>query len=273
MVNRTLYAFTVFDGRSFILKRKESWYAVIGGVVGAILTMVVFSFLPMGAQSQSDANFGKVTCSELEVVRPGGTRGAWIFVNDDGGRVMVFGKNGTLKDDMNLLYGDGGFVGVVGNNGTPQATMAVWEGEESGGRIHVYGPDKLPGREFGFPKATIAGSEDGGTINLRSASGGSIRMRTDSDTAHILVNGKSHLHGLYRAAEMGVNEDGGVVLVRGIKGKSGVHIGVDENGGVFAVYDKNADPAVFARVDGKGGIVSVAGKESELKAITSKGLR
>ena len=50
------------------MNTKAGLYAVIGGVVGAVLTMAVGLFLPQAAQSQSDAVFGKITCRELEVV-------------------------------------------------------------------------------------------------------------------------------------------------------------------------------------------------------------
>ena len=49
------------------MKAKERLYAVIGGCVGAVLTMVVCSFLPLGAQSQG-GSFGEITCTGLKVV-------------------------------------------------------------------------------------------------------------------------------------------------------------------------------------------------------------
>ena len=50
------------------MNRKASFYAVIGGCVGAVLTMAVCSVLPIGAQSQSDSVFGEITCTGLKVV-------------------------------------------------------------------------------------------------------------------------------------------------------------------------------------------------------------
>ena len=138
------------NGKDKVMRRKEAFFAVVGGVVGAVLTMATGLFSPLGVQSQAMRNFGKITCTELEVVRPDGTQGAWIYANDDGGRVIVYGRNGTLKKSVNLMYGNGGFVGVFGSNGTTQAGMGVWEGEkgESGGHIHVWGSDKLRGLDF-----------------------------------------------------------------------------------------------------------------------------
>ena len=34
-----------------MMNKKERWYAVIGGCVGAVLTLVVCSFSPLGAQN------------------------------------------------------------------------------------------------------------------------------------------------------------------------------------------------------------------------------
>ena len=52
------------------MNRKERLYAVIGGVVGPVLTMVVCSFSPLGAQSENDAQFDTITCKVLKVVDP-----------------------------------------------------------------------------------------------------------------------------------------------------------------------------------------------------------
>ena len=40
--------------------------------MGAVLTMAVCSFLPLGAQSQSDGVFGEITCTGLKVVNAEG---------------------------------------------------------------------------------------------------------------------------------------------------------------------------------------------------------
>ena len=53
------------------MRRKEAFFAVVGGVVGAVLTMVTGLFSPLGAQDE-DASFGTVTCRELKVVGPAG---------------------------------------------------------------------------------------------------------------------------------------------------------------------------------------------------------
>ena len=92
------------------MKRKESWYAVIGGVVGSVLTIAVCSFSPLGAQSQTDlGNFDKVTCRRL-------------IVEDTDGEPRVM-----LSTDF---YG--GYIGVLDKSSTPAAGIRV--AEHGGGR-------------------------------------------------------------------------------------------------------------------------------------------
>ena len=136
------------------MKKKEAWYAVIGCCVGAVLTLVVCSFSPLGAQSQSDANFGKITCTELEVVRSDGTRAALIFVDEDGtGRVSMIGKD---QNSLGSLFVDesGGGVTLAGKNGGVYVNIC-----EHGGRVDVRGKDK-------GPKAFMDINEDGGIVSV-----------------------------------------------------------------------------------------------------------
>ena len=53
------------------MNTKERLYAVIGGCVGAVLTMVVCSVVPIGAQSKAD-RFGEITCNGIKVVNRNG---------------------------------------------------------------------------------------------------------------------------------------------------------------------------------------------------------
>ena len=52
------------------MNRKERMYAATGSCVRAVVTMVVCSFLPLGAQSENDAQFDTITCKVLKVVDP-----------------------------------------------------------------------------------------------------------------------------------------------------------------------------------------------------------
>ena len=99
------------------MRRKEALYAVIGGVVGAILTMVVGSFSPLGAQSQSDGNFEMVFCKALVVKGTDGGHKVWISSEEKTGHgfILVMGKDVT--EDGGAESGvseDGGFVHVRG---------------------------------------------------------------------------------------------------------------------------------------------------------------
>ena len=113
------------------MKTKEAWYAVVGGCVGAVLTMVVCSFSPLGAQSQSNGNFDMVTCRKLNVVDSDGIA-----------RVAL------------TVFRDAGFVGVLDKNELPRAAMTD---EEHGGGVIVFDKDRKP-------EVVVGVSEVGGTI-------------------------------------------------------------------------------------------------------------
>ena len=91
------------------MKSREAWYAVVGGCVGAVLTLVVCSFFPLGAQSQAD-RFGKISCTGLTVVDPDlGVRvrlgyddrgNAEFYLYDRLGDVM----HSLIRDKNNTLY-------------------------------------------------------------------------------------------------------------------------------------------------------------------------
>ena len=87
------------------MRRKEALFAVIGGSVGAVLVMVVGSFSPLGAQSVSDGNFGKITCTRLEVVRPDGIQAALIFVDEDGGGARKRDREGPKLTRFSIRRG------------------------------------------------------------------------------------------------------------------------------------------------------------------------
>ena len=118
------------------MKAKEHFYAVIGGCIGAVLTLVVCSLSPLGAQSQSDADFGKITCTEIDVVGPDGTLGVWISGGrKHGGLIHVYDKDGISEAFM-FIGKHGGSVGVYGKDGKSSANMGV---DENGGVVNVQG--------------------------------------------------------------------------------------------------------------------------------------
>ena len=71
--------------------------AVLGGCVGAILTMVVCSFTPLGTQAQPDGEFAKITCTELEVMGANGTGTVQILAHEHDRIIAVIGKNRESK--------------------------------------------------------------------------------------------------------------------------------------------------------------------------------
>lgn len=67
-------------------------FAVIGGVVGAVLVMASGSFSPLGAQSESKGNFDEITCRKIRVVASDGKL-AVLISSRYGGRVSMVGKD------------------------------------------------------------------------------------------------------------------------------------------------------------------------------------
>ena len=78
-------------------------YAWIGGIVGATLAITA------GAHNKTD-RFERITCRRLEVVDEEGRTLAAMVIDQFGGRVIVFGKEG----DGNAIVGTNGFGGLVG---------------------------------------------------------------------------------------------------------------------------------------------------------------
>ena len=94
------------------MKRKEVFYAVIGGCVGAVLTMAMSTFSPLGAQSRSDGKFNTITCRELRVMNPDGGIAAVVSGgnhSDSGGVVALFGTDGKPRVSM-FVDANGGFI-------------------------------------------------------------------------------------------------------------------------------------------------------------------
>lgn len=76
-----------------MMNRKASLYAVIGGCVGAVLTMAVCSVIPLGAQN-GDATFGEITCTRLKMVDAVGATLVTLDTFGNGGVVAVMAKRG-----------------------------------------------------------------------------------------------------------------------------------------------------------------------------------
>ena len=116
------------------MRRKEVLYAVIGGIVGAVLTMAVGSVMPIGAQN-GDATFGEITCNRLDVVDAQGN--SYVILSTHQGRSGVVGVYGKESCTAQLRDSEhGGQVIIRGKDGERGAIMEV---DEYGGHVHVTG--------------------------------------------------------------------------------------------------------------------------------------
>lgn len=123
------------------MRRKEALYAVIGGVVGAILAMASGAVFPLGAQSQRDVSFGKITCTELVVADniPHGSQ-VWIMPNS----VSVFhGMNLQTFIGSSPL---GGSVMVSGGDNKDLRSSVTIEASEKDSRIVMFDADGVNGK-------------------------------------------------------------------------------------------------------------------------------
>ena len=123
------------------MKGKEALIGVVGGVVGTVLTLVVCSLSPLGAQSHPDGYFSEIICTGLKVVRPDGQGVVLIGSDEHGGIVHVGGQDGELKVHISTEYG--GIVGV-GKKGK-QLAVGLGVDKHGGGVVMVGKDDKLKG--------------------------------------------------------------------------------------------------------------------------------
>ena len=152
------------------MNRKAGFYAVIGGVVGAVLAMAVCSGLPLGAQSQK-ANFGAIACTELRVLDAAGRTRTLVGQDSNGGYVVVYNKDfattgdGAAKMNINEFGagelsavsaggmaqmragGEGGVVEILDRRG-----LIMMDFSEYGGRIVAGGRDNSGLAQMGVAK-------------------------------------------------------------------------------------------------------------------------
>ena len=160
------------------MKRREIWYAVVGGFVGAAMVMAVGSFAPLGAQIRSDGVFSKITCAELELVQPNGKvavrlsqSGVYLHdsvghvrasmtVSEDSAMLGVTNKAGNptviINSGEGILQqgGDSGHVFVFGEGMSERVRLSA---DKYGGRVRVTGTDEKS-------RAAIAVSERGNGV-------------------------------------------------------------------------------------------------------------
>ena len=75
--------------------REKLGYIALGGFLMLVGMLAAGSFLPLGAQSESDVRFGKITCTALEMASPDrgkaflGGKGLIVYDKDGKPRVLI----------------------------------------------------------------------------------------------------------------------------------------------------------------------------------------
>ena len=212
------------------MKRKEVLIAVIAGCFGAVITMGVGLFIPVGviAQSQpTDVAFGKIQCREIEVVDSSGKGIVSIGEWGHGGCVYVFSKGGVAS--MRTSSDQGVEFIVYGAEGND--SKAMMSAGEHGAAVTVVSKEGYVG---GF--ATMGTKEDGSGIVTVWGKGGTASMDIDEHGGHVSVQNKERKE----SAVVGIDEHGGRIDVFNKQGKIRVGMGVNEYGnGAVSTWDRN----------------------------------
>ena len=145
------------------MQTKERLYAVIGGIVGAVVTLAVCSFAPLGAQSQSDGSFDVVTCRELKVVDSEG-KGVRIQSLSSSGYIFVEGRHGDGVTIMGTdVSANGGSIHVFGKE--KEGSAGIWI-DDNGGTVQVFGKGKS-----GFQAEMSITNDGNGEVSVWGHSG------------------------------------------------------------------------------------------------------
>ena len=175
------------------MRKKEVLYAVIGGIVGTVLTMAVGALAPLGAQDEpKDLNAGRITCRELDVLDAKGNLRAGLNTSEFGGSVFVVGNLGKGAEMHVTKYG--GAMFVWGKEAKGGAGMHL---DGFGGKVYVEGR--------GFKEATLSIDELGGRVSVEGKESDELKraaMSIKGDGGEVNVWGKG------AGARMGVNKDG-----------------------------------------------------------------
>ena len=136
--------------------RNGSLYAIIGGCVGAVITLAVCSVLPLGAQSQA-SHFGAITCTELRVIDEAGLTQALLSCGDKGGSIGVTGKDGQGMVVITINK-HGGYVNCISNKDS-SGTAGIGIDKQGHGTFVVLDAEGLPGASMGC-------DEHGGAVTI-----------------------------------------------------------------------------------------------------------
>ena len=175
------------------MRRIEMLYAVIGGIVGTVLTMALGTLAPLGAKDEPvDLNAGRITCRELDVVDAKGNIRAGLNTSEFGGSVFVVGKLGKGAEMHVTKYG--GAVFVWGKEAKGGAGMHL---DGFGGKVYVEGR--------GFKEAALSIDKHGGRVSVEGQEGNQLKTAGLGIDGH---GGEMYVWGKGAGARMGVNKDG-----------------------------------------------------------------
>ena len=121
--------------------REKLTYIALGGTLVLVGMVAGGLFSPLGAQSQRDVSFGKITCTELVVADniPHGSQ-VWIMPNS----VSVFhGMNLQTFIGSSPL---GGSVMVSGGDNKDLRSSVTIEASEKESRIYIFDLDGMKGK-------------------------------------------------------------------------------------------------------------------------------
>ena len=100
--------------------------------------MVVCSLSPLGAQSQSDGNFGAITCTSLQVKRADGTRGVLINAGEYGGGIYIYGDDIIPVVGIGVSEYGNGIVSTIGKHGISKGKAAMVVNEYGNGAVSTW---------------------------------------------------------------------------------------------------------------------------------------
>ena len=122
-----------------LMKRELVYAAVVGGCVGTLLTLLLGSVVPLGAQSGGDGHFDVVTCKEVKVVDAEG-KGVSIQSVYSSGYIVVDGSDGSKVTISGGPDSGRPFIHVFGKENEGSAGISI---DDNGGCVEVFGKEDL----------------------------------------------------------------------------------------------------------------------------------
>lgn len=215
------------------MNRKASLYALIGGIVGGLLVLAVCSVMPIGAENEN-ATFGTITCTGLRVVDVDGNDRVWLSGLGLGGSVVIHGPTGelieleTLFDPSVRITGpmgsvvllakhNGGVVSVRGANDNGKIGERVALGiNDNGGLLRLFNNDSADITDVNSIGGLLYMDDQGGRLDL---------WKHGEHVSRALVS-------------LGVNDNGGLLEIRGHDGEKSAQMDIDKHGGRVGIFGK-----------------------------------